>query len=72
MHLWQDKSGYSGFGYYYPIEQDWINIDKTPYSSVLTSHRKPIYSELLELSKQGEWKLLYNDGFSAVFVKNTK
>ena len=69
MHLWSEN-GFSAFGYYYPIEQNWKNIDGTPYNAVLTSHRKPIYQRLLELSMEGKWRLIYNDQNSAVFVRN--
>lgn len=70
MHLWRNNSGYSAFEFYYLIEQNLSDIDKSRYNAVLTSHRKPIYDRLLELTSAGKWKLLFEDNLSAVFVKN--
>ncbi len=71
MHLWRDKNGYSGFEYYYPIEQNTTgDIDSAPYNIVLTSNRKPIYNRLVKLTNQRKWKVIHADKFSAVFVRN--
>lgn len=71
MHLWKDKNGFSGFGYYYPIEQNTTNdVQITSYNSVLASKQKPIYKHLLFLSNQGKWKEIYSDKYSAIFVRS--
>lgn len=71
MHLWKEKNGYSAFAYYYPIEQNTTNdIEITPYNAVLASKGKTIYKRLLMLTKEGKWKEVYFDKYSAVFVRN--
>jgi hypothetical protein len=73
MHLWRDEKGYSAFEYYYPIEQDTTNdIDATPYKTVLTSTKKPLYRRLIDLHNLNRWKLVYRDNNSAVFVRNSR
>ncbi len=69
MHLWRNDVGYSAFEYYYPIEQNLADIDNSRYNAVLTSHRKPIYERLLELSDKEKWKEVYSDENSSVFVR---
>ena len=69
MHLWRNESGYSAFEYYYPIEQNLEDIDKSRYNAVLTSNRKPIYNRLVELRKEGKWVAVHVDKYSAVFVR---
>ena len=70
MHLWRDEKGVSAFEYYFPIEQNTTkDIDSSAYNAVLTSHRKPIYGRLVELSEQRKWKVLHVDKYSAVFVR---
>lgn len=70
MHLWQDESGYSAFRQYYPIEQNWVDVDQTQYDIVLITPRKPLYKRLIELVKTGKWKLAYQDSKSGVFIRN--
>ncbi len=69
MHLWRNEAGYSAFEYYYPIEQNLADIDKSIYNAVLTSHKKPIYERLLELSDKRKWEEVYSDDYSSVFVR---
>lgn len=70
MHLWQDESGYSAFRQYYPIEQNWVDVDQTEYDIVLITPRKPLYKRLIELVKEGKWQLAYQDTNSGVFIRN--
>ena len=44
-HLWKDEKGYSAFMEYYPLEQNWKDIDKTDYDIVYVTSDKPIRSE---------------------------
>ncbi len=69
MHLWKDKNGYSAFGEYYTNAQDWKSIDKSRYDTVLVLKQKPMFKRLKKLSREGKWKFLYEDDFSAVFVR---
>lgn len=69
MHLWKDENGYSAFSYYYPIEQNWRDIDETKYDLSLMSPKKPVYYRLLELVDEGKWKILYKDDYAALFQK---
>jgi len=70
MHLWRDETGYSAFKNYYPYEQDWKDIEESPYNTVLIGKFKPLYDELVVLSEEGKWKLLYEDNNAALFVRN--
>ncbi|MBI2611214.1 hypothetical protein HYW54_00520 [Candidatus Gottesmanbacteria bacterium] len=69
MHLWQDERGYSAFAEFYPIEQDWVNIDKTKYNIAFVSPTKPVYYRLLKLSKEKKWRQVYEDDVSGIFVR---
>lgn len=69
MHLWQDEIGFSAFRHYYPIEQNWIDVDTTSYNTVLITPRKPLYRRLLELVKEGKWEIAYKDNLAGVFVR---
>lgn len=70
MHLWRDQSGYSAFSEYYPIEQNFKDIDETNYDTVLMSPGKPVYKRLKELVKIGKWKLVYEDSKAGIFLRN--
>ncbi len=70
MHLWRDKNGYSAFDQYYAIEQNITDIDKTKYNAAYMSFEKPVYNRLIELVKEGKWKLVYYNKYSGIFVKN--
>jgi hypothetical protein len=69
MHLWRDRNGFSAFAYYFPIEQNKLDIDKTPYDTVLAAKDKAVYDRLVELAHENKWKELYTDHYSAVFVR---
>ncbi len=69
MHLWKDKKGYSGFVDYYEYEQNLKDIDESNYNAVLMSPEKHVYKKLLKLTKEGKWKLVYEDDYSGVFVR---
>lgn len=70
MHLWKDEKGYSAFEEYYPLEQNFKDIDQSKYDIVLMSPKKPMYARLLELVRQKKWKLEYKDDLAGVFVRN--
>lgn len=70
MHLWADEKGNNAFGQYYPIEQNWEDVDKSSYEVAYVSTSKPIYDRLLELVDEGKWKLLYSDQSAGIFVRN--
>ncbi len=69
MHLWRNEKGYSAFEYYYPIEQNLEDIDKSRYNAVLTSNKKPIYNRLVELRREGKWEAIHVDKYGAVFIR---
>lgn len=69
MHLWKDDTGYSAFAEYYPVEQNFNDIDKTQYDVVFMSTKKPMYKRLVELVKLRQWKVLYQDELGGVFEK---
>ncbi len=69
MVLWRYENGYSAFGEYYPIEQNWKDIDKTAYTTALVTKNKPVFDRLNTLVREGRWDLVYQDDFSGVFVK---
>ena len=70
MHLWEDEKGYSAFAEYYTNVQDWESIDRSKYDTVVALKIKPVYKRLNTLTKEGKWRKVYEDGFSAVFVRN--
>lgn len=70
MHLWRDEKGYSGFSEFIAIEQNITDIDKTRYNSAFFSSQKAVYQRLIELVKKGRWKLVYQDNYSNVFIRN--
>jgi len=69
MHLWQDKTGYSAFAYYYPLEQAWKNVDESKYDTVYMPPTKPIYKKMKELVREGKWVMVYEDNFAGIFVR---
>ena len=69
MVFWQDKSGYKPFLEYLKLEQNRVDIDTSKYDSVYTLKNRPIHSRLLELTREGKWILVFNDGLSAVFIR---
>lgn len=72
MHLWKDEKGYSGFSEFYAIEQNFTDIDKTRYNTAFFSPQKPVFQRLIELTKQGKWRLIYRDNYSAIFIRDKK
>lgn len=70
MPLWKDENGYSAFAEYYTNVQDWESIDRSKYDTVIALKIKPVYKRLTSLSKEGKWRMVYQDRFSAVFVRN--
>ncbi|OGF98893.1 hypothetical protein A2153_00715 [Candidatus Gottesmanbacteria bacterium RBG_16_38_7b] len=71
MHLWRDEGGYSAFGKYYFLEQNVDDIDKSDYEMVYMIADKPVYKRLLELVRQGRWRIIYQDDLAGVFVRVT-
>ncbi|HSX09972.1 MAG TPA: hypothetical protein VLF93_07485 [Candidatus Saccharimonadales bacterium] len=71
MHLWV-QNGYSAFTAYYSIEQNFTDIDTTPYDVAYMSPQKPVYGRLVELSKMGKWKEVYKDNAAAIFVREDR
>jgi len=71
MDMWV-QNGYSAFIDYYSIEQNSKDIDKTSYNVVYMSPRKPVYSYLAQLVKQGKWKLVYQDKYAGIFVREDR
>lgn len=69
MHLWRDKNGYSAFAQYYPIEQNWTDVDASQYDVVLMTWEKPVAERLVTLTEQGAWQVAYEDDFAGVFVR---
>lgn len=70
MHLWKDEKGYSAFEKYYPLEQNFKDVDKSKYDVVLMSPKKPTYARLIELVKKKKWRLEYEDDYAGIFVRN--
>lgn len=70
MHLWQDKSGYSAFWYYYQFEQGWKSIDKSKYNTVYIPPTKPIFRAMQILASEGKWRKLYSDEFAYIYARN--
>jgi hypothetical protein len=69
MHLWKDEKGFSGFSYYYAYEQNFEDINQSPYNVVYMMPNKPIYNRMLDLVNTGEWKLVYKDDYAGIFVR---
>lgn len=69
MHLWRDEDGFSGFEYFYFIEQNKNDINESRFNTVLTSKRKPVYRRMLQLVDEGNWKAIHVDKYSALFVR---
>jgi len=69
MHLWV-QNGYSGFADYYAIEQNFKDIDKTKYDIAYMSPDKPVYKRLVQLTREGKWREVYQDQYAVIFVRN--
>ena len=69
MHLWKDNKGYSAFSDYYALEQNWEDVDKSKYDTVLMWTDKPIYDRLEELVDEGKWAKAYEDEYAGVFTR---
>ena len=69
MHLWKDNNGYSAFSDYYALEQNWEDVDKSKYDTVLMWNDKPIYNRLQELVDEGKWAKVYEDEYAGVFTR---
>lgn len=70
MHLWRDDEGYSAFASYYPLEQNTSDIEDSKYDVVFMSPLKPMYDRLEQLVLQNKWRLVYEDDYSGIFVRN--
>lgn len=71
MHLWEE-GGYSAFAEYYPLEQNWKDINTSQFDIVYITPKKPIFNRLVELVNQGSWQILYSDEYAAVFARKNK
>jgi hypothetical protein len=71
MHLWV-QNGYSGFTDYFAIEQNMTDIDKSTYNVAYMSPSKPLYNRLVQLSRMGKWKEVYQDNAAAIFVRDDR
>lgn len=72
MHLWLDKKGYSAFAEYYPLEQNWESVDGSKYDIVYMPPFKPIHKQMMQLVNEGKWKIIYQDKYAFIFVRNVK
>lgn len=70
MHLWRNQDGYSAFEEYYPLEQNWKDIDKSDYDIVYMTPNKPLFHYLLTLVQESKWGLIYQDDYAGVFIRN--
>lgn len=68
MHMWVEN-GYSAFTDYYAVEQNMKDIDLTSYSVVYMTPEKPVYKQLVYLTKLGKWKQVYKDQYAGIFVR---
>jgi len=69
MHLWRDKSGFRVISYYWPIEQNLEDINKTDYNLAFVSVNKAVSDRLEELEEEGSWERLYRDDIAAIYRK---
>ncbi len=69
MHLWRDEDGYSAFVDYYAYEQNRKDIDKSDINVVFMTTAKPVHRRLMELVKEGKWKVVYSDPRASIFVR---
>lgn len=72
MHLWQDRNGYSAFAEYYDYQTGKKSLDSSPYKVVYISRYDEPYNDLLILTLQKKWKMIYQDDSSAIFVRGDK
>lgn len=69
MHLWRDEDNFSAFEYFYPIEQNVNDIDKSRFNAVLTSKSKPVFRRMIQLEDEGKWQVVHIDKYSALFIR---
>lgn len=67
MHLWADVSGFGAISYYWPIEQNLDDINKTDYTTAFVSVKKAVSGRLEELTVEGTWERLYRDDIAAIY-----
>lgn len=73
MSTWTDDKGYNGFLNYIDYENDWKNIDESPYDVVyLSPGKRALFNRLLQLVDQKKWSIAYRDNFAFVFIRNSK
>ncbi|MBI5452214.1 hypothetical protein HY945_02040 [Candidatus Gottesmanbacteria bacterium] len=72
MHLWRDEKGYSAFADYYPLEQNWKEVDKSKYDIVYMPPFKPIHKQMMKLVEEKKWKIVYQDEYATIFVRSGK
>jgi hypothetical protein len=70
MHIWTDDKGYSAFADYIGYEQSRKDLDTLKYTTVLMTPNKTMYSTLITQVNEGKWKLVYQDPYSGIFIKN--
>ncbi len=70
MPFWKDDHGYSAFAHYYPLEQNMANVDASEYDEIYIPPTKPIYKQMLKLVDEGRWKIVYQDIYAGIFVRN--
>ncbi len=71
MDQWRDASGYSAFAAYYPLEQNWRDIDASSYNVVLMTREKPLFNHLVMLANEGKWELVYADAYCGIFIRKS-
>ncbi|OGG12775.1 hypothetical protein A3D77_06990 [Candidatus Gottesmanbacteria bacterium RIFCSPHIGHO2_02_FULL_39_11] len=71
MSFWRDNKDYSAFENNFYLEQNILDINKSPYDTVYISTHKPIYKRMLALVNENRWELLYEDRVSAIFKRKS-
>lgn len=69
MPFWKDEKGYSAFAEYYPLEQNWKEVDKSKYDIVYITPSKPIHKQMMKLVEEKKWKIAYQDEYAFIFVR---
>jgi hypothetical protein len=69
MTLWIGQNGYNPLRNYIYYEQNLKDIDTSNYTVVFTSLDEPFVGRLIQLSKEGKWKIAYLDRRTAIFVR---
>ena len=71
MSTWMDDKGYNAFLNYIDYENNWKDINLSPYDVVyLSPGKRALFNRLIELVKEGKWTVGYYDDFAFVFVRN--